>query len=368
LVDDIETNVSLARSEIQVFYTVAVKGEAMPRVSKKLLFTVLVGSLAAAAVPSLSSLSLPDSKGGIGFDDLLFSATLNRVLVPSGRTGMLNLIDPKTHSIESIAGFSTERSLVGGHGDGTTSADYGQGLLFASDRALKVVDIVDPTKKRIVASVKLGGGPDYVRWVEPNAEVWVTEPSRKQIEYFKLGTGGVPALVRVGMVEIADGPESLVVDATRGRAYTHTWHDSTVAIDLKTHKEIARWPNGCEGSRGIALDEQRGLLFVGCDEGKATTLDVAHAGKIVATLATAGKGVDIIAYSPRLSHLYVPGGDSATMAVLGVEASGSLKLLGTVPTASDAHCVAADNLGNAYVCAPKSGQILILADSFPTAK
>src|SRR5450432_4520124 len=147
----------------------------MARFRKKLMFAVLAGPLAAAAVPFLAPLSLPDSKGGIGFDDLLFSSTLNRVLVPSGRTGMLNLIDPKTHAIESIGGFSTGRSLLGGHGDGTTSADFGQGLLFASDRDLKVVDIVDPTKKLILVSVKLGGGPDYVRWVETNAEVWVTE-------------------------------------------------------------------------------------------------------------------------------------------------------------------------------------------------
>lgn len=63
----------------------------------------------------------------------------------------------------------------------------------------------------------------------------------------------------------------------------------TVAIDLKTHKVVAKWPNGCGGSRGIALDEARGLLFVGCDEGKAVTLDVAHAGKVVATAET-GEG------------------------------------------------------------------------------
>jgi hypothetical protein len=169
--------------------------------------------------------------------------------------------------------------------------------------------------------------------------------------------------VPVGKIDVTDGPESPVVDATRSRAYTHTWHDKTVAIDLKTHTEVARWPNGCEGSRGIALDERRGLLFVGCDEGKAGTLDVAHDGKVVASVETGGKGVDIIAYRPSLAHLYVPGGDSATMAILSVDANGGLKPLGTVPTASDAHCVTADNLSNAYVCAPKSGQILILVDS-----
>jgi hypothetical protein len=50
-----------------------------------------------------------------------------------------------------------------------------------------------------------------------------------------------------------------VIDATRGRAYTHTWTDASVVIDIAKHKEIARWKNGCAGSRGIALDEKRGM-------------------------------------------------------------------------------------------------------------
>jgi hypothetical protein len=339
----------------------------MPRVPK-LLFVALAVPFAVLAAPSLTPLSLPYAEGGIGFDDLLFSSALNRVLVPSGRTGLLNLIDPKSRAVESIGGFSSEERFGGGHGEGTTSADTGHGLIFASDRSLKLVDIVDPTKKRIIGTTKLGGNPDYVRWVEPNSEVWVTQPNSKRIEYFKFENKGAPTLVSMGSIEVADGPESLVVDATRGRAYTHTWHDMTVVIDLKTHKEVARWPNGCIGSRGIALDERRGLLFVGCDEGKATTLDVAHAGNRLASVDTGGRGVDIIAYSPSLSHLYVPGGESATMAILGVAPDGVLKPLATVPTAPDAHCVASDVLGNAYVCDPKKGQLLVFVDALPAAK
>jgi hypothetical protein len=340
----------------------------MSRVSKALVAAVIAIPLAAAAAAALTLVSLPGGGGGIGFDDLLFSPTLNRVLVPSGRTGLLNLVDTKSHAIESISGFSSERSYGGGHGEGTTSADVGQGVIFASDRGLKVVDIVSPGTRKILSSTKLGGGPDYVRWVGPNSEVWVTEPNRKSIECFRFSNGASPALVLVGTIDVADGPESLVVDETRGRAYTHTWHDMTVAIDLKMHKEVARWPNGCVGARGIALDEKRGLLFVGCDEGRAATLDVAHAGKLVAAVDTNGKGVDIIAYSPSLAHLYVPAGDSATMAILGVGSDGGLTVLGRVPTAPDAHCVAADDLGNAYVCAPKTGQLLLLTDTFPSGK
>jgi hypothetical protein len=322
--------------------------------------------LLAAAAPTLTTLPLPDGKEGIGFDDLGFSPALHRVLAPSGRTGRLNLIDPKSRAIDSIDGFSARGNFVSGHGEGTTSADFGHGLLFASDRGLKVVDIVDPNQKKIVASAKLGGGPDYVRWVEPLSEVWVTEPGRKTIEYFKL-QGSPPKLVLGGTIGVADGPESLVVDATRGRAYTHTWHDATMVIDLASHKQVAKWPNGCDGSRGIALDEKRGILFAGCDEGKAVALDVTHDGKILGT-AKSGSGVDIIAYSSKLGHLYLPGGDSATMAIIGVGEKGELTVLGTVPTASDSHCVAADDIGNAYVCDPSKGQLLVLADTFAAAK
>ena len=63
-------------------------------------------ALGATAPSAPTPLPLPDGEGGIGFDDLLFSPCLHQVLVPSGRTGRLNLVDPKTHAIESILGFS----------------------------------------------------------------------------------------------------------------------------------------------------------------------------------------------------------------------------------------------------------------------
>jgi DNA-binding beta-propeller fold protein YncE len=328
---------------------------------------VLIATAIAAATPEIAKprrLALPGGEGGIGFDDLRFSPELHRVLAPAGRTGKLDLIDPKTQAIEAIDGFSSDAKYGGGHGEGTTSVDVGGGLLFATDRGRTEVAVIDPKARKIASTAKLGGGPDYVRWVEPSKEVWVTEPRKKQIEYFAVDKA---ALARRGAIDVPGGPESLVIDATRGRAYTHTWDDATVAIDLAKHAEVARWKNGCKGSRGIALDEKRGLLFVGCEEGKATTLDVAHGGKQLGAAET-GKGVDIIAYDARLAHLYVPGGDSATLTILGVAASGKLDVLGAVATAEDAHCVAADDAGHAYVCDPKHGALLVVTDPFPATR
>jgi hypothetical protein len=203
-----------------------------------------------------------------------------------------------------------------------------------------------------------------VRWVEPVQEVWVTEPNKKEIERFAFDGA---KLTRTGAIAVPGGPESLAIDVTRGRAYTHTWDDATVVIDLAKHEEVARWKNGCAASRGIALDEARGFLFVGCEEGKATAIDVAHDGVQLGAVST-GKGVDIIAYSPSLSHLYVPGGDSATLTIVGVDPTGKLGVLGTVPAAEDAHCVTTDDAGHAYVCDPKRGALIVVGDAFPATK
>ena len=69
------------------------------------LLVVLVGATAiATAKPEIAApakLALPGGDGGIGFDDLMFSPALHRVLAPAGRTGKLDLIDPNTRKVES---------------------------------------------------------------------------------------------------------------------------------------------------------------------------------------------------------------------------------------------------------------------------
>lgn len=337
------------------------------RVSHPAVLIVLVATTAVAKpdIARPDKLVLPGGDAGIGFDDLTFSPSLHRILAPAGRTGKLVLIDPKTQKIDSIAGFSTDADKFGGgHGEGTTSADAGGGFIFASDRSRTELEVVDPNSSRIVGKLALASGPDYVRWVEPTREVWVTEPGKQQIEVFALDQG---KLAHRGVIGVTGGPESLVIDGARGRAYTHTWDDATVAIDLVKRAEAARWTNGCKASRGVALDEKRGLLFVGCDEGKATVLDVAHGGKQLSSAAT-GQGVDIIAYNPVLAHLYVPGGRSATLTILGVGAGGKLEVLGSTAVAAGSHCVAADDAGHAYVCDPKQGALLVVTDPYPATR
>src|SRR5262245_5997525 len=105
------------------------------------------------------SVQLPGGEGGVGLDDLRWSPSLQRALVPGGRTGNLDLVDAQTGAVTSVPGFGAKDGYSGGHGDGCTSADEGAGVLFAIDRTRRVLVVVDPAQRKIVSETALAAGP-----------------------------------------------------------------------------------------------------------------------------------------------------------------------------------------------------------------
>jgi len=310
---------------------------------------------------------IPDGKDGIHFDDINYSTGLHKLLVPAGHTGKLYLIDPVTYAMTPISGFSSSVRQVKGVDVGISSADEGEGFIFVADHGTQKLDVVDTKTGAIVTSAPLAADVDFIRYVDVNHEVWATEPDEnKIIEVFKFTTNDKPMLYHSLDITFSEGPESLTVDPAHHMAYTNLGKQA-VSIDLHTHAVTAQWPNGCEKSRGTAVDEQKGFLFVGCGEGKAVVLDLKQNGKQVSTLST-GAGVDLIDYNPGLSHLYITSGKSATLSVLGVSPKGELSLLGVGQAANRAHCVAGDDQNNIWVCDPKQGQLLRYRDTLAAVK
>jgi len=153
------------------------------------------------------------------------------------------------------------------------------------------------------------------------------------------------------------------IDDAKNRAFTHLWAGRTVSIDVATRALGASFPNGCRGSRGIALDPSRGLLFAGCAEGKAVVLDVDHGGKI-AGAEPVPSGVDIVSVNLQLRHFYVPSASDGSVTVLGVASSGALQRLGAFRASKGTHCAASDDHGRVWVCAPDEGSVMVFDDTF----
>jgi len=307
----------------------------------------------------IATVDLPHGAPGIGFDDLRYSPALGKVLVPGGRSGRLDLLDPRSRSVVDIPGFSESLRYGGGHDDGVTSADSGPGVLYATDRTTHRLAVIDPSSKSVVESVELAADPDYVRYVPPTHEVWVTEPDADQLEIFSVDETGRHPTHRAN-VTVRGGPESLVVDSDRSRAYTHLWRGVTVSVDVHSRAIVARWKNGCRSSRGIALDRDRGFLIAACAEGRATVLDVRD-GHLLSNIET-DSGVDIISFGARARHVYVPGAETGVLFVASLSSDGQLAAVGRVATVRGAHCVTVDERGNVYVCDPAHGRLLVIHD------
>jgi hypothetical protein len=229
-----------------------------------------------------------------------------------------------------------------------------------------MLDVVDPTAGRIIASVGLAAGPDYLRYVRATNEIWVTEPGAAQIEILAVGQDPTAAPVHTAVVAVSSGPESLVIDNTRGRAYTHRWQATTVAIDVASRTIVAEWQNGCAASRGIAFDEARGFLFASCSEGTTSVLDANDGGQMLSTLAR-GSGFDVIGYAPATGHLYLAGSSCGCLVTLGVSAQGALGFLGRVDAAGSTHCATADDAGHAWWCDQDQGSIWRVNDASPSS-
>ena len=340
---------------------------------------------------------LPVSAKTISFDDFTYDPQVRRVIIPARETGDLALIDPITMKTLLIPGFS-QQSSPDNPMIGATSATAVNGLIFVLDKSGLKIHIVDPQAGKIVGSAPVLVAPDLIRYVPITRELWVTEKASEQIEIFKLSPADRPSLQSTGVLSVTNGPEALLIDNTRGVAYTNQpMMGLTAVIDLATHRIISEWGNGCSKARSMALDEEHGYLFVACNEGKLVMIDVIHGGLQI-TSQTYGGGLDFVAYNPRLGHIYLPSGKSAVLAIFAVSQSTStpaptntslpgatptispretpgptptpnikiaLVRLGTADTALNAKCVISDDFNNVWLCDPDHGQLLLVHDTFP---
>jgi len=328
------------------------------RAAARRLSTVALAAWALAAcgtkVPVYSpaaTISLPGNGHGPGIGDMTYSGELRRFIVPAGDGGRLYLIDPGSNRVTDTI------SAAGGRG--VTSAVYGLGFVFAGDPGRQDLVVIDARSREVLARRRLAAAPDVVRYAASQKEVWVTEPAAEQIEIFRVHPSRRPVLSRRATIAVPGGPESLAIDDQRDMAYTDMGTDKTVAVDLIQERIIGRWPDTCKQSRGLALAPERGLLFVGCHGGRVASLDVAHHGTLIGSVKV-GEGVDAIAYDAANNRLYVPAAASGMLTVLSSAPSGRLQTVAKYRTARGAHCVVSDGAGDALVCDPDRGRLLVI--------
>lgn len=303
--------------------------------------------------PSARVIQLPGAGEDIDFDDVTYSTTLGRMLLPARDNG-LYLVDPATGAARRIELPEPLRSA--------DSVDEGHGSLFVADRDTATVAVLDPTDGQLQATVEVGATPDYVRYLPATNEIWVTEPSADGIEVFKLSPRPTSPPQHAGFISVPGGPEGITIAAFNGRTsvFTHAGHE-IVAVDAADHS-LQRWPTGCDGTHGFPrVDAREALVLASC----------AHDGRVVLIDAQTGEQLDhhdvgggesLPAWSESTGHFYVRSDPGTTLATLAASRTG-LTLVRDVDVPVVGHCLGADDQGHYWTCDAAAGRLLRFGDS-----
>ncbi|WP_188537420.1 YncE family protein [Kocuria dechangensis] len=291
-------------------------------------------------------MELPQGGENVDFDDTVYTADLDRVLIPARSEGIY-LVDPATAQATRVD-----------YPGAVDSVDAGDGGLFALDRSGRVIHVLDP-EGQLKSSVATGGGPDYLRYVAAEKELWISEPGVEGIEVFTLQDSLELAPRRSGFIPVPGGVEGLTFSADGSRAYTHAGND-LVVLDVPAHREAARWPTGCNGTHGSPRIDQDGtFVLASCaKDGKVTLLDAADGHQLGAY--EVGGGESLPGHSAEQDYFYVRSDPGSTLAVLDASRE-SLQEVRTVKVPEVGHCLGAQ--GNHYwTCDAAAGGVLLFQD------
>jgi hypothetical protein len=313
------------------------------------------------------AIALPGATGPLFLDYLAYDPAHDRVWIPAGGTGRVDVIDAKTEQVTAIEGFPTKEVDRRGKKmtTGPTSATVGDGVVYIGNRADSSVCAVDAATLEKRDCATLDSSPDGLQYVAATKELWVTTPRDKSIRIFDVAAPGHPTAK--DKIAFEGEPEGFAIDNAHGVFYTNLEDkDETLAIDVKTRAITKHWQPKCgeDGPKGLALDAAANHLIVVCPD-HIETLD--GNGQIIATLQV-GKGLDAIDLVPARHLVAAAGGGVAKISFATLEADGKLVEFASIATTRGARNAVLAANGTAFVAVGPSGSILVVPAPAPEAR
>jgi DNA-binding beta-propeller fold protein YncE len=345
------------------------------RISLLLIVIVGMGAVAVAlhtasdqnANYTIRTLALPDhGQGNITMDYIAYDPNTGYVWVPAINVGSVDVVDTSNGTVREISGFATNEVEFRGRKriQGPSGVSIGEGAVYIGDRADSSVCAIDEKTLTRKTCGHIDSTPDGVVYVAPTKEVWVTAPRDNSVRILDSQT-----LSQKEKLTFEGRPEGYAVDAKRGRFYmNYEDKDLTTAIDLRTHKTVAKWQSSCgeDGPHGLSVDQNAGFLFVACST-RAEVLDAGHNGEQLSSINT-GDGVDDLNYSTATHTLYVGAANEGRLTVARVDAAGKLSIIAQVPTHEGARNGVVTKDGTVYLAHSQLGQLAGLIVVSPAAK
>ena len=282
-------------------------------------------------------IALAGTKGG--FDFLEIDATKHRLLADHTGNGSLDVID--------LADGKLIKSIPTGSAQGV-AVDEAGGKYYVSVSKQKKFVIVDRETLAVTGEVALGGPADALAFDPKNGCAYVGHDDEKE-----LWVVDVKAAKVVASVPIAEGPEYVIYDAASDRIFQNIKSNDTVSvISPGTNTVTESWTTKPAAKpHGLAMEAKTNRLFIAGTNGELVVLD-AKSGKVTGS-AKIAPGVDQIAFDPGLRRVYCAS-SSGVISVVQITDSGATSL-GDVKTAKGAKTLTVDTATHAVWTAYAEG-------------
>jgi hypothetical protein len=184
---------------------------------------------------------------------------------------------------------------------------------------------------------------------QPDADGIIYDPGSKLVLVVS-GDGGVlmtfkpdidPANGKIDApITLGGKPEFLAADSS-GKVYINLEDkDQVAAVDLHTRKVLVHWPVAPGGEPvGLALDAQKGRLFIGCRKPQKMIIMSTNDGKVLASLPI-GAGVDATKFDNGQAFASCRDG---SLVVVAETSPGQFEVVQTVKTHEGARTMGIDS-------------------------
>ena len=194
-------------------------------------------------------------------DYIAYDPATDRVWVPAGNTGTIQVIDVATGKVNVLASFPTAPPAVrAARPWGRAPQHSPAGTVWVGNRGDNQLLAFDGRTLNAAGKVHLEVMPDGLAYVGRKRELWATTPADHGIKVIDIEHK--PHVV--ANIVLEGSPEGYAVDDEAGVFYTNLEDkDRTVAIDVRTRKVIGNWSAG-RGWEGLRAGWPSTHVTAGC--------------------------------------------------------------------------------------------------------
>jgi DNA-binding beta-propeller fold protein YncE len=238
----------------------------------------------------------------------------------------VNILDQKTGDSVGIIPNTT-----GVHG---IAFDESGGKGYTSNGRLNSVTVFDLKTFAVLGQIPTGANPDAIMY-DPYSKAIITCNGRgHNLTIIDAATGKATDSITL------DGKPETAVSDNAGKIFVNIEDKNKISVvDIRNKKVVANWPLGAEGPTGLEIDRKTKRLFAGCDK-QLVVVDYTN-GSVV-TKQPIGDGCDGVGFDENKGLIFASCGEGKLSIIKELDAA-SFRFVENTPTKRSARTIAVDS-------------------------